>query len=335
MMMKKTETVEQQRLELSHHLAHAYSTATQAPFEKGLVVVMDGMGETYRTMLQARETNDPTYVSDMSFPSSTDNGFAFECIPSNLAKQAQTTPFDWREAESVYVFEKKDNTIDLRPVFKRFTPENTPPHLYNHGFENMDSAGALYSRASSHIFGDWNACGKVMGLAPWMNHVWNDDDGQDLKAEVEERRIMWGALYSEADDNKFQQDKDVIAGMPLISRMDSDLFDRKGNVIPKRRYDFDDSIDNDRPSNPSGTDNQEEEEPRLPTRVALEAISLAYRIQIDLEDVLMDFVKHFKESTGQENLCIAGGVALNSVLNGRLSRELGFAENIYFSISRR
>jgi len=60
------------------------------------------------------------------------------------------------------VFTKKATSLNLRPVFKRFTAENTPPTLYNHGFENMDSVGALYSRASSHIFGDWNACGKVM-----------------------------------------------------------------------------------------------------------------------------------------------------------------------------
>ena len=39
----------------------------------------------------------------------------------------------------------------------------SPPTLYNHGFENMMSAGAVYSRVSSNIFGDWNACGKVMG----------------------------------------------------------------------------------------------------------------------------------------------------------------------------
>jgi predicted NodU family carbamoyl transferase len=32
---------------LSHHLAHAYSTAAQAPFDWGLRVVMDGVGETY------------------------------------------------------------------------------------------------------------------------------------------------------------------------------------------------------------------------------------------------------------------------------------------------
>ena len=33
-----------------------------------------------------------------------------------------------------------------------------------------------------------------------------------------------------------------------------------------------------------------------------------------------------KAETGETNLCIAGGVGLNSVLNGRLARELGFTE---------
>jgi carbamoyltransferase len=310
-------------IELSHHLAHAYSTATQAPFDEGMVVVMDGMGESYRTMLQAKKTNDPTYVSDLSFPVTSNKGgeFPFDCIPSDLAERAQSTPFDWREAETVYVFEKKNHTMNLRPVFKRFTPENSPPTLYNHGFENMDSAGALYSRASSHIFGDWNACGKVMGLAPWMHHKWTGLDGQILTPSDRKEPIMAGKLYSEEEGANFHQDKDAIAGMPLIARMDSDLFDTQGYVISKRRYDFDDSADND-----DSSSSRREEPCRLPTRVALEAISLAYRIQIDLENVLMDFVRHFKAVTGSKHLCIAGGVGLNSVLNGKLSRDLGFEE---------
>lgn len=325
---------DENKMELSHHLAHAYSTATQAPFEKGVVIVMDGMGETYRTMLQAEKINDQSYVSDLSFPSSSGDGksnddcFAFDCIPHDLAEQAQFTPFDWREAESVYRFEKKADTIDLRPIFKRFTPEQSPPTLYNHGFENMDSVGALYSRASSHIFGDWNACGKVMGLAPWMIHSWEEKESSllsekkavEIKPVEETRRILEGTLYSEDEEKKFQKNQDVISGMPLIARTDAELFDSRGNLIPKRRYDFDDSeeMEND------------EEKARVPTKVALEAISLAHRIQVDLEEITMDFVGHFREKTGEENLCIAGGVGLNSVLNGKLSRELGF-KNTFIS----
>jgi predicted NodU family carbamoyl transferase len=313
----------QRCMEMSHHLAHAYSTATQAPFDKGMVVVMDGMGETYRTMLQAKLNNDPSYVSDLSFPSAND-GLPFSCIPSNLSELAQSSPFDFREAESVYMFEKMEKTMHLKPVFKRFTSENSPPTLYNHGFENMDSAGALYSRASSHIFGDWNACGKVMGLAPWMHHTWKDLLGKTFTPEEQKEPIMWGSLYTENDKDSFGQDKDLIAGMPLISRMDSDLFDSHGDVIPKRRYDFDDNDDDGTPQDTRSSN--KERGSRLPTKVALEAISLAYRIQIDLENVLMDFVRHFKEEYGEENLCVAGGVGLNSVLNGKLSRDLGFKQ---------
>jgi hypothetical protein len=34
-------------------------------------------------------------------------------------------------------------------------------------FFNMPGLGAYYSRASTYIFGDWNKCGELMGLAPY------------------------------------------------------------------------------------------------------------------------------------------------------------------------
>ena len=124
--MDSSDSNRSSQIEISHHLAHAYSTATQSPFESGLVVVMDGMGETYRTMLRAQKTKDPTYVSDFSFGED-----SIQIIPSDLHEQSQISYFDWREAESVYVYTKKENSINLKPVFKRFTPENSPPSLYN------------------------------------------------------------------------------------------------------------------------------------------------------------------------------------------------------------
>ena len=39
-----------EKYEMSHHLAHAYSAAAQCPFDKGMIVIMDGIKETYRTM---------------------------------------------------------------------------------------------------------------------------------------------------------------------------------------------------------------------------------------------------------------------------------------------
>lgn len=99
--------------EMSHHLAHAYSAATQSPFSNGLIVIMDGMGETFRAMLNAEMTNDTTYTSDLSFGID-----SFQCIPSDLREQSQYSNYDFREAESVYVFEKKEHAMNLKVCYK-------------------------------------------------------------------------------------------------------------------------------------------------------------------------------------------------------------------------
>jgi carbamoyltransferase len=55
---------------------------------------------------------------------------------------------------------------------------------------------------------------------------------------------------------------------------------------------------------------------------------LAWQIQDDTETVLLDRARWLRETTGAKNLCLAGGVALNCVANGRLAREAGF-ENVW------
>ncbi len=99
------------QMEMSHHLAHAYSAAAQCPFDEGLVVVMDGMGETYRTMRAAKEANDERYVSDLLFEGD------FECIPKDVKERSERSIFDWREAESAYEFTKTTETISVKVCF--------------------------------------------------------------------------------------------------------------------------------------------------------------------------------------------------------------------------
>ena len=48
---------------------------------------------------------------------------------------------------------------------------------------------------------------------------------------------------------------------------------------------------------------------------------LARSLQYVLEEILMGKIKYLHELTGTENLCMAGGVALNCVANGRIKRE--------------
>ncbi len=138
------------RLELSHHLAHAWSVLPYAPFDEGLIVVMDGMGST----LQDMQRPGAGFVSELSLPRAP--GF-------REVRRADAAPYGWREAETAFLF----RGLRLRRLFKRWTPEPTPVFLHNYGFADMTSLGAVYSRVASHVFGDWNDCGKVMGLAPW------------------------------------------------------------------------------------------------------------------------------------------------------------------------
>jgi carbamoyltransferase len=114
---------------VSHHLAHAYSAFAACPFDAGVVMVVDGVGN-YRCDVKE------------DYPLSNVNPLA-------------------RESESYYRFEGSRietlKKIWLSPVRGFLSDE----------FYYMPGLGALYSRVSSYIFADWNKCGEVMGLAPY------------------------------------------------------------------------------------------------------------------------------------------------------------------------
>jgi carbamoyltransferase len=115
---------------LSHHLAHAYSAFAACPFEEGVVMVVDGVGN---------------YATDIHEP-----GQLIEGV-NPLA----------RESESFYKF----SGAELETL-KKVWLEPTRGFLSDEFFF-MPGLGALYSRVSSYIFADWNKCGEVMGLAPY------------------------------------------------------------------------------------------------------------------------------------------------------------------------
>ena len=56
--------------------------------------------------------------------------------------------------------------------------------------------------------------------------------------------------------------------------------------------------------------------------------NLAASIQLVTETILLKIANHLHQQTGMTNLCIAGGVGLNCVANGRLLRESKF-ENVW------
>ena len=115
---------------ISHHLAHAYSAFAVCPFDEGVVMVVDGVG---------------SYRSDVTeeFP-----------LANNVAPLA-------RESESYYRI-RRSQIETLKKVW--LEPSRG---FLSDEFYNMPGLGALYSRASTYIFGDWNKCGELMGLAPY------------------------------------------------------------------------------------------------------------------------------------------------------------------------
>ncbi|HVR29951.1 MAG TPA: carbamoyltransferase [Thermoanaerobaculia bacterium] len=55
-------------------------------------------------------------------------------------------------------------------------------------------------------------------------------------------------------------------------------------------------------------------------------MDLAASIQLVTEEIVLRMVRHVHRATGQSRLCMAGGVALNCVANGRVHREGPFSE---------
>ena len=53
-------------------------------------------------------------------------------------------------------------------------------------------------------------------------------------------------------------------------------------------------------------------------------MDVASSIQQVTEDVVLSLASTLQRETGEQNLCMAGGVALNCVANGRVLRESGF-----------
>ena len=62
--------------------------------------------------------------------------------------------------------------------------------------------------------------------------------------------------------------------------------------------------------------------PRKPeTNLTQKEMDLARSVQVVTEDIMLAMARSLHKETGLENLCLAGGVALNCVGNGRLLRE--------------
>jgi carbamoyltransferase len=219
---------------VSHHLAHAYSAFAACPFDEGVVMVVDGVG---------------SYCADVT-----------ESYPPG----DQAPPLA-RESESYYRF-SGSSLETLKKVWM-----GPSRGFLSDEFYTMPGLGALYSRASSYVFGDWNKCGELMGLAPYgrAGRVRSLLDITDNRLSVPD----WNDEFKE----------------PFLLDSGDDW-----EQSPAMQHWKD----------------------------------VAWQTQDDTEKVLLARARWLRETTGARNLCLAGGVALNCVANGRIEREAGF-DNVW------
>ena len=57
------------------------------------------------------------------------------------------------------------------------------------------------------------------------------------------------------------------------------------------------------------------------SKLTQKEMDLAASIQLVIEEVVIKLAKNIKKITNSQNLCLAGGVALNCVANGKLLKQ--------------
>jgi carbamoyltransferase len=127
-------------IDISHHLAHAYSAVGTSPFSECAVMVIDGCGSPLDQFIalhpEQKHLLDPVFFEE---------------------KQMQC------EKDSFYYFDGQN----LTPLYKDFSTMSSNSTNYFRLPTTQHSIGGFYASISNYVFGDMDDVGKLMGLAPF------------------------------------------------------------------------------------------------------------------------------------------------------------------------
>jgi carbamoyltransferase len=124
---------------ISHHLAHAWSAAGTTAFDSCAIMVIDGCGSPIQQCVD----------------------LAGAVLPGGAADIGTDGPM-WCEKDSFYHFDGRDVT----PLMKDFSAiafDRNPVRMP----VTQHSIGGFYAAVSSYAFGNMDDAGKLMGLAPY------------------------------------------------------------------------------------------------------------------------------------------------------------------------
>lgn len=139
---------------ISHHLAHAYSAVGTSPFQECAVMVIDGCGSPLHQFL-ALHPEQKKYVS--------------QSILDTIEMVC--------EKDSFYHFDGKQ----LTPLLKDFSPMAKSADSVFSMPTTQHSIGGFYAAVSNYVFGDMDDVGKLMGLAPFGKSGIFDFDAFEFK----------------------------------------------------------------------------------------------------------------------------------------------------------
>ena len=166
------------------------------------------------------------------------------------------------------------------------------------------SLGLLYSAFTALLGFEVNEGEyKVMGMAPYGRPTRVDDVHK---------------VFTVAGDGSFEMNMDYFCFHHSTSRTYNQRFAELFGGTRKRNDDFYTRTTHPRADHPQWDAAQAE--------VNQSYADIAASIQSVTEETLLKMGRHLHERTGLKHLCVAGGVALNSVANGRLLRELPFEQ---------
>jgi carbamoyltransferase len=166
------------------------------------------------------------------------------------------------------------------------------------------SLGLLYSAFTAFLGFQVNEGEyKVMGMAPY---------GQPTRMDDVYKLIRVG------DDGSFELDMDYFAFHRSTSRTFSDKFVRLFGEPRVHESAFYTPLTHPKKNHPNWDDATAQRNQYY--------ADIAASIQQATEDVMLKMARHAHQRTGSKRLCIAGGVALNSVANGRIQRETPFED---------
>ncbi len=156
------------------------------------------------------------------------------------------------------------------------------------------SVGILYTATSQYLgFPKYGDEGKVMGLAPYGRPLYLDHFREIIRTENGGFKLNLDYFRHHSDGVDMSWDE----GSPVIGRIFSQKFEETFGGARN-------------PGEPLSSLHED----------------IAASLQARLEEVSFHILHHLHQQTGLKNLCLAGGVAYNSVMNGKIRLHTPFRD---------